>query len=356
MGKLMKIFLTCDYPFIASGLSVLAQTAYEELKNMGHEITVHSLFDHNGIDKILQTQKFDVHLGVGYWANAKEQIQLPKKYGVKTATWWVSEANVPKHQDLVSQADALIVISNYSKRIFEQYVPDCKPIVVYPGCDIDFYKPRPQKPSRLFSTFVSSGEVKGCEEVLTSINYLKSKNLDFKYIIHSPHTEYKLEKDYMLRLKQIVQNNQLDKWVSLVGGVKMPLEKMPALYQTLYFYMCSMRMGCFGLPIIEAGACGIPTIAGDWEPMSESIIDGETGILVPYMAQAQFPKYMEGIWFTERYKLIDSEILANKIADLLQDETKRNRMGESARKHVEQNFNVHTQIKKLEQELLKIVN
>jgi glycosyltransferase involved in cell wall biosynthesis len=351
----LKILLTCDYPFVSSGLSILAESCYNELTKLGHSITPHSLFDHSGIERLLQTEKFDVHLGVGHAGNSVEQISLPKKYGLPTCVWYVSETCITRFKDILPKADSLLVTSNYSKKMFLEQSPECKPSILYIGTDTDFFKPKPEKPSKLFSTFVSSGEVKGCEEVLSSISILSPKNLNFKYVVHSPHIEYKLEKDYMQRLRSVVQNNHLEKWVSLVGGLNIPKEKMPSLYQTMYFYMCSMRLGSFGIPIIEAGACGVPTIAGNWEPMSEIIKDGETGLLVPYMAQAQEPKFIEGTWYSERYKMIDIQLLAEKLSDLLQDEDKRNKLGQAARKDVMERFNIKTQIKSLEQELLGIV-
>lgn len=352
----MKILLTADVPFHGSGLSVLGSTCFKELTELGHEIKTHSLFDHNGIERLLQTEKFDIHLGIGYWANAKEQIELPKKHGLKTALWWVSEANVPKNQSIIPEADLLLVTSNYSKNIFEKYVSGSKPQVLHIGCDTDFYKnPNPTyQPPKIFSTFVSSGEVKGCEEALTSVNLLAPKGLQYKYVIHSPYTEYRLEKDYMLRLQNIVKSRRLEPWVTLMSDVKIPDEKMPSIYQSMYAYICSMRMGCFGIPIIEAGSMGTPTIAGNWEPMSEIIKDGETGILVPHMAKAIIPKYMEGMWFTEEYKMIDSITLAEKIQWLIEHPEERKRMGENARKHIVENFDSNKQIKKLSLELEKL--
>ncbi len=352
----MKILLLADVPFHQSGLSILAESAYTGLTALGHNVQTHSLFDAPGINNLCQNNKYDLVLGVGYWADAERQISIPKKYNNKVALWWVSESCVPKFQDIILQADLFLATSEYSKEVFEKYVPNSKPKVLYPGVDTEFFKPSSQvKPSKIFSTFVSSGEIKGCDEVLTSINLLKPKKLDFKYIIHSPHTEYKLEHDYMLRLQRIIQSNNLQKWVSLLAGNKLSRGKIPSLYQTMWFYMCSMRMGCFGYPIAESGACGTPTIAGDWKPMNEIIKDSETGILIPHMAQAMIPKYMEGVWFPEYYRMIDVEILAQKIEELLFDPDKRNRLGEAARKDVIERFNVKTQIKKLEEELLKIV-
>ena len=361
----MKILLTADIPFHGSGLSVLGESCYEGLKKLGHEVVTHSLFDHHGIEKLLQTQKFDIHLGVGYWANSVQQISLPKQYGVPTAVYWVSEGNVPKFQDIIPKADLLLVTSNFSKKVFEKYVPESNPITLYIGCDtnryypIYDYYPTHDTPSKIFSTFISSGEVKGAEQGIMAAEQLAMKKMNpgkegFKYIIHSPHTEYSMEKLYMIKLKNIIETYSMENYVKLILGRKLPKKVMPSLYNSMWFYLSLFRMGCFGIPIIEAGACGIPTIGGNWEPMSEIIIPGKTGILVPSTETRLHTKTMEGVTYTEEWEIVDVKILANEIEWLLENEEERNRLGKNAREHIVENFNEEKQIKKLETELEKI--
>ena len=352
----MKILLLADYPFHQSGLSVLAESCYKGLTELGHEVTVCSLFDPQGINTLCSSKQFDLSLGIGYWQDAERQISIPKKYNIPVALWWVSEANVPKYQDIIPKADLLLTTSNYSTKVFQKYVPESKPKTLYIGTDVDFYKPNPEiEVKRSFATFISSGEIKGAEEALTAVKFLKDKNLQYSYIVHSPFAkEYKLEKDFMLRLQNLVFKHSLEKWTSLVAGLKIPVEKMPWIYQSMYAYLAPLRMACFGIPLIEAGACGTPSIAGAWEPMSEIIEDGKTGILIPHMAKGISPKFQEGIWYTEEYKMIDTTILAEKIEWLLNNPEERNKMGQNARKVVEERFNSKKQIKLLEKELLKL--
>lgn len=58
----------------------------------------------------------------------------------------------------------------------------------------------------------------------------------------------------------------------------MPEEYMRALYSSLDVLLgCSMDEG-FGVPLVEAQACGVPVIAGDWTAMPDQV---RTGWLVP---------------------------------------------------------------------------
>ncbi len=74
----------------------------------------------------------------------------------------------------------------------------------------------------------------------------------------------------------------------------------------------------FGRVLIEAMAASKPIVAFDHGAVREIIEDGISGILV---------------------EPLDEALLAAKLNDLIYDEAKRNRMGEAARKKVEEHFN-----------------
>lgn len=76
-----------------------------------------------------------------------------------------------------------------------------------------------------------------------------------------------------------------------------------------------------GVPrtLLEASACGIPTVATDVAGCREAVVDGVNGLLVPPRQAAP---------------------LAQAIAALLQDESRRTAMGAAGRKLVEEKFDV----------------
>jgi len=82
------------------------------------------------------------------------------------------------------------------------------------------------------------------------------------------------------------------------------------------FVMPSRQEG-FGIVFLEAMALGTPVIAGDYGGAPEIVQDGVTGFLV---------------------KPDDLEALTDRLIRLLQDEALRKRMGETARRQVEENF------------------
>lgn len=75
--------------------------------------------------------------------------------------------------------------------------------------------------------------------------------------------------------------------------------------------------------IIEAAACGRPTITTNTPGCSESVIPGKTGILIP-------PK--------------NPQLLANAIQELSLDIDKQEKMGENARRFAEKHFSINSVI------------
>jgi glycosyltransferase involved in cell wall biosynthesis len=91
-----------------------------------------------------------------------------------------------------------------------------------------------------------------------------------------------------------------------------------------------------GLPlsIVEAMACAIPVVATDIEGTRELVLDGKTGLLVP---------------------TADSGLLASALDRLLCDRSHREWLGSNGRKHVEDHFDVRSQVAKTRQVYSKLL-
>ena len=89
----------------------------------------------------------------------------------------------------------------------------------------------------------------------------------------------------------------------------LPLAEMVALlYRSHIFLNASPKEG-WGLTVIEAAACGVPSVAADSPGLRDSVRDGETGLLVPYG---------------------DCAAMADAAAALLLDPERREAMGRAA--------------------------
>jgi colanic acid/amylovoran biosynthesis glycosyltransferase len=89
----------------------------------------------------------------------------------------------------------------------------------------------------------------------------------------------------------------------------------------------SGRVEGLGMVTLEAAATGVPAIGSDLGGIRETIMDGETGFLLP-----------------ER----EPEALAARMGELLSDTELRQRMGAAARRRVEQKFDIVRQTAGLE--------
>lgn len=92
----------------------------------------------------------------------------------------------------------------------------------------------------------------------------------------------------------------------------------PEAYFAIADILClpSYREG-FGTVVIEAAAMGVPTVGTNIYGLSDAIVDGETGILVPSRSVFE---------------------LANAITQLLTDDTLRKKMGAAARRRAVSSF------------------
>ena len=101
-------------------------------------------------------------------------------------------------------------------------------------------------------------------------------------------------------------------------------DELPETYATSTVYLGASRVDKeinvegFGISFLEAGASGIPSVAGDSGGVRSAVRDGETGIVVPPT---------------------DADAIADAIRSLLLNPDRRKQMGRAARHAVETHYN-----------------
>lgn len=65
-----------------------------------------------------------------------------------------------------------------------------------------------------------------------------------------------------------------------VKGDTIPLEEMPAFYNTLDAYICASASEGFSLSVLEAASCGVPIISTRVTGCTELVVDCENGLFV----------------------------------------------------------------------------
>jgi glycosyltransferase involved in cell wall biosynthesis len=125
-----------------------------------------------------------------------------------------------------------------------------------------------------------------------------------------------------LRLRALARELGVYDKVGFVGSMRD--DELPEAYATSTIYLGASRVDNeinvegFGISFLEAGASGVPSVAGDSGGVRSAVRDGETGIVVP-------PS--------------DVDAISDAIRSLLLNPDRRRQMGRAARHAVETHYN-----------------
>jgi D-inositol-3-phosphate glycosyltransferase len=184
------------------------------------------------------------------------------------------------------------------------------------GVDIDVFCPGPAgQTSRAPQRILAVGrmvERKGFADVIRVLPDLPQAEL----IVAGGPTGYRVSEDPVgKQLLELADRLGVVDRVRLLGPV--PPDQMPAWYRSADVLACTPTYEPFGITPLEAMACGTPVVAYRVGGLQDTVVDGQTGILVP-----------PG----------DIGELTRALGRLLDDGELRARMGEAARMHVTQHY------------------
>ncbi|TRO53805.1 glycosyltransferase family 1 protein [Candidatus Bathyarchaeota archaeon] len=205
----------------------------------------------------------------------------------------------------VTYADAVLTNSQWIRRqVHEYYGVD--PIVCYPGVGPRFLQSSKRDESRRYVLTTNRHyPQKRIDYLLQCMKGVVAEYEDVQCVITGEFT------GHTSALKKIVADNGLEEVVKFTGSLSEAqlIEK----YTDAYLYTYTSPEEDFGLGPIEAGACGTPAIVWDYAGPRETVIDNVTGFRVkPYDIQGMVEKHIK----------------------LLDDPSRRDRMGKAAHEHV----------------------
>jgi glycosyltransferase involved in cell wall biosynthesis len=173
-------------------------------------------------------------------------------------------------------AKAIIINSHSLRSEIERYlnVDPRKLKLIYEAVDHDLFKPGDQDAARAvvashgvtkpFVLFVSSlWPYKNCDGLLRAWALARSDLGDRQLAIVGPGRDEK----YVARLHSLAAELGISADVIFVGGV--PLEETVRFYQAADVFVYPSLNETFGLPILEAMACGCPVVTSDTSAMPE---------------------------------------------------------------------------------------
>ena len=199
--------------------------------------------------------------------------------------------------------------------------------VIPNGIELDKYTPDPagarsERPSLLFLGRLK--RYKRVDLVLRALSRLVENGLDVELVVGG-------DGDQLAALEEEARRLGIEDRVYFLGFVT-EREKLAQLRRAWVHVLTSPKEG-WGISNLEAAACGTPSVVSDSPGLRESVLDGETGLLVPHG---------------------DIDALVEAIGALLRDSERREEMGRRARSFAE-GFSWEVSARAVEARLSRVV-
>ena len=192
-----------------------------------------------------------------------------EKWMLRYGSWYqrfeimYTQWNMPR---IAKMADLIITVSDYEReKIIERLqIPAHKVKTIYHACaphftpatdttDLETYRKKWKLPERYVLLFGNISPGKNVPNVLRALNILHRQNkLDFKLVMPDI-TEEKLQ-----RLLTFHELQHLRQHIFLTGYI--PNIELPNLYRLAELFLYPSINESFGMPILEAMACGTPVL------------------------------------------------------------------------------------------------
>lgn len=148
--------------------------------------------------------------------------------------------------------------------------------VIHPGVDLGFFRPAQESRRAAQPTFLYLGRLrryKGVDLVLRAFARLVAGGVDARLVIAG-------RGDHLDALRRLAVTLGVEGRVSFPGFVAE--EEKRELFRSAWANVFPSPKEGWGITNLEAAACGTPTIASDSPGLRESVLHGETGLLVPH--------------------------------------------------------------------------
>jgi glycosyltransferase involved in cell wall biosynthesis len=215
---------------------------------------------------------------------------------------YTAEKTIP----LIYHETKFIAVSESTRKALVNFgIPEGNIKVVLNGVDHELYNRNPSQKSP-YPHIIYLGRIKyykNLDHLIEAIKIIRNdKNLREKPKLTIAGRGYVYH-----HLKQLAADRKVQDCIEFLGEV--PEQKKIELLQRAWVYVTPSTREGWGLTVIEAAACGTPVIAYDVPGLRDAVVDGRSGILVPYG---------------------DIEALAKSIVRVLTDEGLRSCLSENA--------------------------
>lgn len=360
----MKILVLYDYPPSPGGLATQGDLLYKGLLELG--VDAHAVHFESAQEKEWYYRWFkpDVVVGVGYWGHTPQLILHPQSHGVLPVPWLVADGYIANYQNVLNKLSLILVTSNWVKEMYVRDGINPENIEVLPvGCNTDSFIPFNKDDPKIVAVREALGILpdqlmiltvggdaasKGAREVMEALALIDDSSLNWKYVCKvwpQPRTRAQNLLDMELAKKL-----GLDKKIFYATNT-ISRNFVPYLMGACDIYAAPSRLEGFGMPQVEAGACGKPVLGINAMGMLDTLIHEKTAFLAE-VAEKIIAKEVvlgEESGFEKNHKIIfdtprtvdyraDVQDIAKYLSRLMKDESLRDKMGEEGRKRVVANF------------------
>ena len=360
----MKVLVLYDYPPSAGGLATQGDLLFKGLRELG--VDVYPAHFGSAQEKAWYYRWFrpDVVVGVGYWGHTPDLVLHPMQYGIRPVPWLVADGYIANYGDVLNGLQLILVTSNWVRETYIRDGIDPKIIEVLPvGCDTDTFIQRPStdpkisivreilgvSPDQLMILTVGGDAAsKGALEVMQALALIDARAPDWKYICKvwpQPRTAIQNLAD----LRQATDLGIEKSVIHVTNTISRNF--MPYLIGACDIYAAPSRLEGFGMPQIEAGACGKPVIGIRAMAMLDTLVDGETAFLAGIAEEIRISETIlgEAEGYQAGHRIIfdpprvagyraNIQDIAKSLLRLMQDEPLRHRMGQAGRRRVVELF------------------
>ncbi|HUX22569.1 MAG TPA: glycosyltransferase family 4 protein [Spirochaetia bacterium] len=288
----MKILVLYDYPPSPGGLATQGDLLFRGLKEMGVECYAAHFESAQEKEWYYRWLEPDVVLGVGYWGHTPHLILHPQRYGTLAVPWLVADGYIANYREVLNALPLILVTSNWVKQVYVRDGIREDIIEVLPvGCDTDSFIPRDRSDPKVATvrealgvspdqimilTVGGDAASKGAQEVMQALAMIDKDAPDWKYcckVWPQPRTVAQNLADLQLATALGIEKN-----VVYTTNV-VSRNFMPFLVGACDIYAGPSRLEGFGMPQVEAGACGKPVLGIKAMAMLDTLVHRKTAYL-----------------------------------------------------------------------------
>lgn len=371
----MKVLVLYDYPPSPGGLATQGDLLYKGLVEMG--IDTYPVHYESPQEKEWYYRWFepDIVVGVGYWGHTPQLVLHPQRYGVQPVPWLVADGYIANYQEVLNALPLILVTSNWVKEMYIRDGISGDKIEVLPvGCNTDTFIPFQKDESKILAvretlgispeqlmilTVGGDAASKGAQEVMQALAIIDTKAPDWKYVCKVwPQPRTKIQN---LADLQLATDLGIEKNVTYATNT-ISRNFMPYLIGACDIYAAPSRLEGFGMPQVEAGACGKPVVSLKAMGMLDTLIHGETAFLAKIAQKIAVNEVTIGeeSGFEIQHKVTfnrprtvdyraNVQDIAKYLLKLMKDSALRDKMGKAGRERVVENFDYRVVAKRFVQ-------